>query len=398
MTHVTLHPTKVKALRESLRHLRASEFPWTADTVYLNNAAIGPIPERTRRILDAFNSKRTAPHLLPDRDLFAALQAARDTAARLVNADTGEIALATNTGFGLHLAARALKLKRGDRVIVSDREFPANVYPWLMLRKLGVEVELAPCTPEGWPDEDFLLGALRDPRVRVLAISFVQFSNGYRADLKKLSAATRANGTYLVVDGIQGVGNSVLDVRETPVDILACGGQKWLLSPWGSGFVYVRKELIATLEPAITGWMAFEGTDDFSRLTEYNPTFRADARRFEMITLPFQEFYGFTQSAELLLEIGIQEIAEVTRSLHEPILKWADARGVRVASPRDDRHRSAIVCIAPEKAVEAFHAIKRASVVCSLREGAIRLSPHFYNTVGEMEKVVEVLEDVAKDR
>ena len=398
MTHVTLHPTKVKALRESLRHLRASEFPWTADTVYLNNASIGPIPERTRRILDAFNSKRTAPHLLPDRDLFAALQAARDAAARLINADTGEIALATNTSYGLHLAARALQLKRGDRVIVSDREFPANVYPWLMLRKLGVEVEMAPCTPKGWPDEDFLLGALRDPRVRVLAISFVQFSNGYRADLKKLSAATRANGTYLVVDGIQGVGNSVLDVRETPVDILACGGQKWLLSPWGSGFVYVRKELIATLEPAITGWMAFEGTDDFSRLTEYNPTFRADARRFEMITLPFQDFYGFTQSAELLLEIGIQEIAEVTRSLHEPILRWADARGVRVASPRDDRHRSAIVCVSPEKAVEAFHAIKRASVVCSLREGAIRLSPHFYNTVGEMEKVVEVLEEVSKAR
>jgi len=398
MTHVTLHPTKVKALRESLRHLRASEFPWTADTVYLNNASIGPIPERTRRILDAFNARRTAPHLLPDRDLFAALQAARDAAARLINADTGEIALATNTGFGLHLAARALKLKRGDRVIVSDREFPANVYPWLMLRNLGVEVELAPCTPEGWPDEEYLLGALRDSRVRVLAISFVQFSNGYRADLKRLSAATRASDTYLVVDGIQGVGNSILDVRETPVDILACGGQKWLLSPWGSGFVYVRKELIASLEPAITGWMAFEGTDDFSRLTEYNPTFRADARRFEMITLPFQEFYGFTQSVELLLEIGIQEIAEVTRSLHEPILKWADARGVRVASPRDDRHRSAIVCIAPEKAVEAFHAIKRASVVCSLREGAIRLSPHVYNTVGEMEKVVEVLEQVSKDR
>jgi selenocysteine lyase/cysteine desulfurase len=392
VTDVAFHPTKVKALRESLRHLRASEFPWTADTVYLNNASIGPIPERTRRILDAFNAKRTAPHLLPDRDLFAGLQAARDAAARLINADTGEIALATNTGFGLNLAAGALPLTRGDRVILSDREFPANVYPWLMLRKQGIEVTLAPCTSEGWPDEDFLLSALRDARVKVLAVSFVQFSNGYRVDLKKLGAAARANGTMLVVDGIQGVGNSVLDVRETPVDILACGGQKWLLSPWGSGFVYVRKELIPTLEPAMTGWMAFEGTDDFSRLTEYNPTFRADARRFEMITLPFQEFYGFSQSVDLLLEIGIAEIAEVTRSLHEPILKWADARGVRVVSSRDERHRSAILCIAPDAAVEAYHAIKRARIVCSLREGAIRLSPHCYNTVAEMEKVLEVLE------
>ena len=392
MTDVAFHPTKVKALRESLRHLRASEFPWTADTVYLNNASIGPIPERTRRILDAFNAKRTAPHLLPDRDLFAGLQAARDAAARLINADTGEIALATNTGYGLNLAARALPLTRGDRVILSDREFPANVYPWLMLRKQGIEVTLAPCTSEGWPDEEFLLSTLRDPRVKVLAVSFVQFSNGFKADLKKLGAAARANGTILVVDGIQGVGNSVLDVRETPVDILACGGQKWLLSPWGSGFVYVRKELIPTLEPAMTGWMAFEGTDDFSRLTEYNPTFRADARRFEMITLPYQEFYGLSQSVDLLLEIGIPEIAEVTRSLHEPILKWADARGMRIASPRDERHRSAILCIAPDAAVEAFHAIKRARIVCSLREGAIRLSPHCYNTVGEMEKVLEVLE------
>ncbi len=391
MTDVAFHPAKVKALRESLRHLRASEFPWTADTVYLNNASIGPIPERTRRILDAFNAKRTAPHLLPDRDLFAGLQAARDAAARVINADTGEIALATNTSYGLNLAARALPLTPGDKIVLSDREFPANVYPWLMLRKQGIEVTLAPCTSEGWPDEDFLLSALRDPRVKVLAVSFVQFSNGFRADLKKLSAAARANGTYLVVDGIQGVGNSVLDVHETPVDILACGGQKWLLSPWGSGFVYVRKELIPMLEPAMTGWMAFEGTDDFSRLTEYNPTFRADARRFEMITLPYQDFYGFSQSVELLLEIGIAEIAEVTRSLHEPILKWADARGMRVVSPRDERHRSAILCVAPDQAVEAYHAIKRARIVCSLREGAIRLSPHCYNTVEEMEKVLDVL-------
>jgi cysteine desulfurase/selenocysteine lyase len=394
MTNIAYHPTRVRALRESCRALRAAEFPWTADTVYLNNASIGPIPERTRRALDAFTAKRTAPHLLPDRELFAGLAAARLGLAHLVNADPGEIALATNTSFGLHLAARALPVKPGDIVLLSDKEFPANVYPWLLLKNEGITVEVAPCGPEGWPDEDRLLERLRDPRVRVLAVSFVQFSNGYRADLKKLGAAARANGTYLVVDGIQGIGNSVLDVRDTPVDILACGGQKWLLSPWGSGFVYVRKELIPALEPAITGWMAFEGTDDFSRLTEYNPTFRADARRFEMVTLPFQDFFGMTASLGLLLEIGIQDIAEITRAAHEPVVKWAQENGVRIVSPLDERHRSAILCVAPPKAAEAFHAVKRARIVCSLREGAIRLSPHVYNTVEEMEKVVEVLDDV----
>ena len=396
MTDIAYHPTRLRALREQFRALRAAEFPWTADTVYLNNAAVGPIPERTRRALDEFTAKRTAPHLLPDRELLAGLQAARAAVARLLNADPAEIALATNTSHGLNAAARALPLAPGDVVLVSDREFPANVYPWLLLRKRGVEVELAPCTPEGWPDEDYLVERLHDPRVRVLAISFVQFAHGFREDLARLGAACRANGTFLVVDGIQGIGNSVLDVRETPVDVLACGGQKWLLSPWGSGFVYVRRELITALEPAVTGWMAFEGTDDFSRLTEYNPTFRADARRFEMVTLPYQDFYGMTASVTLLAELGVEDIAQYTRALHEPVLRWADEHGVPVVSPRDDAHRSAIVCLAPPHPAEAYHALKRARVVCSLREGAIRLAPHCYNTMEEMERVLDVLDQLKR--
>jgi selenocysteine lyase/cysteine desulfurase len=395
VTDVLPHPTRLKALRETFRNLREREFPWTADTVYLNNASIGPIPERTRAVLDAFTAKRTAPHLLPDRELMAHLQAARVSCARAIGAEPGEIALATNTSYGLNVAARALPLKPGDAVILSDREFPANVYPWLTLKERGIEVEVAPTTPEGWPDEDYLVERLTDPRVRVLAVSFVQFSNGYRADLNRLGRACRANGSFLVVDAIQGVGNSPLDVRETPIDILACGGQKWLLSPWGSGFVYVRQELVNALEPAVSGWMAFEGTDDFTKLTTYNPTYRDDARRFEMHTLPFQDFCGLTTSVDMLLELGLDDIADYTRSLHQPLFTWADEKGVRVVSPRDDAHRSAIVCIAPERATEAFHAVKKARIICSLREGAIRLAPHCYNTVEEIEKVLDVLDSTA---
>src|SRR5256886_12955086 len=199
MTEIAYHPTHVRALRESFKARRPAESPWPADTIYLNNASIGPIPERTRRALDEFTAKRTAPHLLPDRELFAGLTGARLGIAQLINADPSEIALATNTGFGLNLAARALPLKPGDVVLLSDKEFPANVYPWLMLRDQGITVEMARCTAQGWPDKDHLLERLRDPRVRVLAVSFVQFSNGYRADLKKLGQACRGHGTDLVV-------------------------------------------------------------------------------------------------------------------------------------------------------------------------------------------------------
>ncbi|HEV7366117.1 MAG TPA: aminotransferase class V-fold PLP-dependent enzyme [Gemmatimonadales bacterium] len=372
--------------------LRAEEFPWTRDTIYLNNASIGPLPERTRLVLEAFNRKRAAPFHLPDRDIFNSMAESRRLAAELLGAVPEEIALSINTGFGLSLAARALPLQQGDIVLASDREFPANVYPWMMLKDIGVTLELAPTTSDGWPDEDYLLERIRDPRVRVLTVSLVQFSNGYTVDLGRLSAATRNTGTYLVVDAIQGVGQIPLDLRKTPVDVLSCGAQKWLLSPWGSGFVYVRRELIRELRPSVTGWMAFEGTDDFTRLTQYNDTLRGDARRFELITLPYQDFAGMNASLGLLLSLGVPRIRKHLQALHEPVLAWAARSGARVASPVGERG-SGILCVAPANVGHAFRALKGAHIVSSMREGAIRLSPHAYNTLDEMERVVEALEE-----
>src|SRR5207247_10851926 len=191
LTHPADARRRPRARPGTVRARGVTDSPRPADTGSRNNASIGPIPERTRRALDEFTAKRTAPHLLPDRELQAGLQAAREAIAQLVNAEPCEIALATNTSHGLNLAARALPLKAGDVVLVSDREFPANVYPWLRLKKQGIDVELAPCAPEGWPDEDYLVERLHDPRVRVLAVSCVQFSNGDGADLDGLRARYR---------------------------------------------------------------------------------------------------------------------------------------------------------------------------------------------------------------
>ncbi len=371
--------------------LAAAEFPWTRDATFLNSASTGPIPERTRQAVNDFNQMRATPYLLPDPDLFAIFTESRQLAARLINAAPEEIALASNTSYGLNLAARALPLAPGDIVVLSDKEFPANVYPWLALRKAGVRVEVAPTTTEGWPDEAHLLERVQDPRVKVLAVSLVQFANGYRVDLAALSAATRASGTRLVVDAIQGVGAGEVDLRRTPVDILSCGAQKWLLSPWGSGFTWVRRELIAELEPMYVGWTSFEGTDDYSRMTEYSPELRDTARRFEMITLPYQDFVGMNASLKLLLEIGIGRIAQHVRTLHEPLLEWARERGVRVTSPVGE-HGSAILCVAPPDPAAAHAALRAARIFTSLREGSIRISPHFFNTARDMARVRDVLD------
>ena len=392
MTTVPRSPITVpQAASLDVAALRAAEFPWAAERIYLDAASIGPLPERTVRVLEAFNRRRSRPWELGASDLFDNFELSRARIARLIHADPLEIALSPNTSFGLGLAARALPLSPGDVIVASEREFPSNVYPWMRLEDRGVRLELVPVTAEGWPDEARLLERIEDPRVRILAVSLTQFSNGYTVDLDALSRATRRTGTMLVVDAIQAVGQLPVDLARTPVDLLSCGGQKWLLSPWGSGFIYVRKELIGKLDPAITGWMAFEGTDDFSRLTRYNPSLRPDARRFELITLPFQDFAGMNASLELLEEVGIERIAAHLREIQAPVLDWARRRGVRVTSPVD-RHGSGILCIAPDEPAAVHQALRQAGVTCSLREGSLRLSPHCYTTASDMERVAEILE------
>jgi selenocysteine lyase/cysteine desulfurase len=342
-------------------------------------------------VLDDFSAKRTAPHYFSDALLHEHLSQARASVARLINASVEEIALTTNTSFGVNIAALALPVAAGELVLLSDREFPANVYPWLQLRERGIDVELVANSPEGWPDESRLLERLRDPRVRVLAVSLVQFSNGYRADLDRLSEACRTNGTFLVVDAIQGLGQCPLDVQSTPIDVLSCGGQKWLLSPWGSGFVYVRRELLSRLVPPMAGWLSFEGTDDFGHLTEYNPTYRQDARRFEVGTLPVQNMVAMTESVNLLLELGVDRIATYLKMIRQPLMDAAARGELELTSPADVAHESSIVCVRTEHVAESYHALKRGGVVCVMREGSIRFSPHCYNTVDELEKVIEIL-------
>ena len=387
---MTADPAAVSSL--DVESIRREEFPWAEETTYLNHASIGPHPERTRRALAEYHERRSAPHRLVDGDFFPIFEAARAAAARLIGADPAEIALAPNTSYGINLAALALPLGPEDVVLASDREFPALVYPFLHRAAHGAfRFELLPLTPEGWPDEAALLARLDDPRVKCLAVSLTQFSTGYTFDLARLSRETGARGILLVVDAIQACGQMPVDVAATPVDVLSCGAQKWLLGPWGSGFTYVRQGLLERIEPPWAGWMAFQGTDDLTRLCAYNPDLRHDARRFEMVTLPFQDFRGMVASLSLFAEVPPEAIAAHLRALRVPVVEWAGRRGIPVTSPLG-ANGSGILCIRPPDADRAWHALNDAGVVTSLREGAIRLSPHLYNTVEELERVAALLD------
>lgn len=373
--------------------LRATEFPWAAagEAIYLNTASTGPLPRRTVDAVAKFTEMRAAPHRMTQDIQFGTLTRSRALIAKLINARAGEIALTTNTSFGINIAAASLPLGKGDVVLGFEQEFPANVYPWMAAAgQRGFEFRLLPA-PGGVPSQDALLEAMRGPDVKAVAISWVEFASGYRFDLERIGAECRASGIFLVVDAIQGLGAATLDVARTHVDILACGAQKWLLSPWGTGFVYVRGELIRDLEPGFVSWMGVRGSDDFATLVDYDLTWRDDARKFEFITLPFQEFAGLNATLELFFEIGPDRIAACTNGLADRILAWASQHGVEIVTPTNPAHRAGIVALRFRDGAKRSDRLTSAGVVHSLREGAIRLAPYFFNTSDEIDRALELL-------
>jgi cysteine desulfurase / selenocysteine lyase len=376
-----------------VQSLRAREFPWMepGSAIYLNAASTGPTPARCIEAVAGWNRLRARPHELTDDVLFSTLARSRELVATLIGASPAEIALATNTGYGINLAARALPLRPGDVILTPDLEFPANVYPWWAAAgQRGLEYRRVPLR-DGVLDEGQLLRAMDDARVRVVSVSWVDSANGCRADLARIGAACRDRGIYFVVDAIQGVGACPLALDALHVDILACGAQKWLLSPWGSGFVYVRRELAIELEPPVVSWMAPKGTDDFRRLRDYDMTWRDDARRFEFITLPFQDFAGMNASLELFFELGLEQVYRHVEQLATAIVDWAHDSGIPLVTPRDAGRRGGVVCIRPDDAERVSGRLRAGGVVHSYREGAIRLSPHVYNTRAEVERALSLV-------
>ena len=375
--------------------LRAREFPamGRGAGIFLNAASTGPLPARCVEAVTEWTRLRATPQRLPDDLLFSTLARSRELVARMISASPAEIALAVNTGYGINLAARALPLQRGDVILTPDLEFPANVYPWwAAANERGLVYRRVPLR-DGIVSEDDLLKALEDDRVKVLSVSWIDSATGARLDLRRLGAACRQRGISFVVDAIQGVGACPIDVHAAHIDILACGAQKWMLSPWGSGFVYVRAELARSLDPPIVSWMAPKGTDDFRRLRDYDMTWRDDARRFEFITLPFPDFAGMNASLDLFFELGLENVYRHVETLATEIVHRARECGIPLVTPAEPSRRGGVVCVRPRNAEAASARLKERGVVHSYRERAIRLSPHMYNTNADIAATMALLTD-----
>ncbi|WKW11199.1 aminotransferase class V-fold PLP-dependent enzyme [Pseudogemmatithrix spongiicola] len=375
--------------------VRRREYPWEArgDAVHFDHASIGVIPQRARDAVAAYNDKRAEMHAMRAEDFFPQLDRSRALIAQFIGASAEEIALTTNTSWGVNLAAYALPLGPGDIVLGSEGEFPANVYPWMAAAKQrGFTFELVPMRGFAVDEDEILRRIETDPRVKGVALSWVSFWTGYRIDAKRIGTACRMRGVCFAMDTIQGLGACALDVREVPVDIVSNGAQKWLCSPWGAAFAYVRKELIARLEPPAAGWLSQASAGDFARFLDYDPAWRDDAQRFEVGSLPIQDFVGMNATLELFLELGPDRIEQhvlgITGELRRALLGLP---GAVVLTPERSATRAGIVALRTPDVAGDSARLRGSGIVHSVREGAIRLAPHFHTLPSDVARVVRTL-------
>jgi selenocysteine lyase/cysteine desulfurase len=308
----------------------------------------------------------------------------------MIHASPDRVGFSPNTSFGLNILASGLGWQSGDNVVISEKEFPANVYPWLRLKDRGVQIRFAR-TSNNFIDENALIAA-SDRRTRVIGTSWVQYNNGNRVDLARLGQFCAESGALLSVDGIQGMGAVPIDIPLLKIDLFACGCQKWMLGPCGTGFYYLSERAEALIDPPLSGWLSVDWHAEFSDLMRYDLMPRQGPARFEIGTYPFQDLRALNESVNILLSFKPAEIWGHISMLTEKLISFlAHDHRWELKSPVAQSRRSGIVTFTTPEARRLFDYLASLGFVLSFREGGIRISPHFYNSEDEIDRLIEAM-------
>lgn len=370
-----------------------NEFPQAPGLRYLNHAAVAPWPRRASSAVSQFAEQNAT---LGARDYPQWLKIEnrlRERLARLLNAPTSaDVALVKNTSEALSFVAFGLDWRAGDQIVISDEEFPSNRVVWEALQPQGVEViqvSLAGADPEA----DLL--AACTPRTRLLAISAVQYASGIRLDLDRLGNGCEQRGVLLCIDAIQQLGALPFDVQQSRCAFAMADGHKWMLGPEGLGVFYCRSDLRPQLKLHEYGWHMLEHAGDYDR-SDWQPA--RSARRFECGSPNMLGAVALEASLSLLEEVGMHQVAA---SLNER-MEWLRAGlrqlpGIELLSPAQPERSAGIVTfrLAGSANQALFEQLRAEQVVCALRGGGIRLSPHFYTPAEVIEDTLALLRSLA---
>lgn len=370
------------------------EFPVRRNLVYFNHAAVTPLPRRVADAIEAHLENLKLRGAADWRRWYADVARTREKAAAFLGAAGSEIAFAPSTSWGLNLVAQAFDWKPGDNVVTDDMEFPANVYPWMLLTRRGVECRFAK-NREGRIGLDDIAARV-DERTRIVAVSWVAFHNGWVYPLDAIGAFCRERGILFVVDAIQGLGALPLDLSKTPADVLVADPHKWMLGPEASAIFYVRESAADRLPPPFGGWWNVQG-DEAEGFLAYELSFHPGGRRYEPGAIPIAQIMGLAASLDLLTAMGQPAIRDRILAVNTPLASGLAARGWRITTPSPIS--SGILAAVPpggnEKAV--VKELERRGIITAPRQRAVRFSPHAYNGEAEVARILEALDEIRRD-
>jgi selenocysteine lyase/cysteine desulfurase len=371
--------------------LRRREFPICARKIYCAHAADAPLPRRVAAAMRESIERATVDSRQYDSEL-ERIAETRTLVARLLGTGVNEIAFTGPTASGLNAVAHGLDWKPGDEVVCYLDDYPANVYPWLALERQGVRPVLlvAPSIGEITPE---IVERSLTKRTRLVALASANYCSGYRIDLEAIGALCAARGVLFSVDGIQTLG--AFPVAFANIDFLSAGAQKWMLGPSGAGMLYVKESRQEQLRPAIIGgWNVV--SPNF--IAQREVKFETGGRKFEPGAYTHSVIAGLRAAVELLLETGPNEITRTIRDLTQSLRDQITPSGFEFLSPEEEKNRSGILTFRHPRVASdrLWDALTKNDVVVSLRfdraNGSwLRVSPHFYNTSAEIEKIAEVL-------
>lgn len=374
---------KLNDVRGLFPHLKTGK-------IYFNHASTGPMSERVKDKLLNLIRDRSGEKIDDYKEFLKTREEAKNILAELINGEASRIAFVDNTSNGINIIAQGLNFKKGDRILLNDIEFPANVYPFLNLKKNGIEIDFAK-SHDGIVSAEDIINSVKE-NTKLISISFVQFLSGYKVNLEKIGKYCKENDIILSVDAIQGLGALRIDVKKCNIDFISCGTQKWLLGLQGLGFIFVSENLQDKLEPKYVGWLSVKNAWN---LLDFNLKLRSSAERFQNGTVNTFGVYALNASLGLFKEFGFENIEKriidnsfyfinkLTNIGYDPLLKNLT-----------EENLSGIVSIKNDKCNEVFEELEKQNVTAAFREGIIRFSPHFYNTKEEIDIVISKLKEI----
>ena len=355
---------------------------------YLNCAYHGPLPRSTAERIQRAIQIESNPTQLLKEDFFELRERIRARLSGLLGTQPGEMALVGSATQGIGIVASGLEWRPGDEVVISSENFPSNLFTWINLRGRGVRVNVLR------PERGFLsaeqVAAAMNSRTRILALDWVNYSTGVRVNLAEMGELARRHGALFVADGTQGAGAIELNLNALPVDAMAAAAYKWLLAPYGTGFLYLSPKVQEQLELKVVSWLSVNGSEDFDALPAEEFTVSNSARRFDI--LAFLGMYGLDASLEFLERVGVKTVNEHCTQLLDRLARGLKSKGYSLSAAADAERRSTILCFevgSPRATAALYQKLKARKIAVSLRQGMIRVSPHLYNGEADIDRLLD---------